>query len=458
MSRLAPLLSLGLLSLGLTACSDYDLKRGTDAAGDTSPPAEEEAEPEPDPEHPDIRVSPDSLDFSYVPLNCESSPQTVTVSNVGAADLEVSELELSGDDGSRFQLEDAESDFTLAPGEERAFEVIFTPGSTSTQVGDLVVHSNDPDSPEVGVALEGLGAEGGTYEELFTQEAFDAVDILWVVDNSGSMSDALSHVKENFTLFVGPFLEIGLDFHMGVITTDMDQPSHSGRLQGSVTYITADTPDAEAVFLSAIDVGSSGSGNEQGLAAIQAALSEPLISDHNAGFLREEANLVTIVVTDEDDGSDVSAASFLSWYWGLKASPTMVSFSAFCGDDNGGLFGCSEWVSWSEGLITAEPGTKYIDVLEQVGGVWASICSDDFSDALSLLSIEASGLKDTFVLSAVPTSVGAMEVLVNGSESPYSDVDGWTFDWDRNAVVFHGAAVPPNNATIEISYPYEEGC
>ena len=37
-------------------------------------------------------------------------------------------------------------------------------------------------------------------------------------------------------------------------------------------------------------------------------------------------------------------------------------------------------------------------------------------------------------------------------------VDGWTFDWDRNAVVFNGDAIPPNNATIEISYPYEGGC
>ena len=206
----------------------------------------------------------------------------------------------------------------------------------------------------------------------------------------------------------------------------------------------------------AISQGSNGSGKEQGFGAIQAALTEPLVSTDNAGFLREDAFLATVVISDEDDDTDaISGASFAGWYLGLKDDPDMVSFSAFCGD--AGL-GCWEWVSWSSGMITATAGTEYLDAIDQVGGVWSSICSDDFSDALSLLSMEASGIKDTFVLAAVPTSVAEMEVLVDGEEVRYDNLDGWQFDWDLNAVVFFGDTIPSNGSTIEVNYPYDGGC
>lgn len=451
-TSIALLLPLSLLAAVVTGCSEYDLKRGAEVEEpeDTSAPP---VRP-PDPENPDIRVEPDSIDFEYVPAGCDAAEE-VTVSNVGAADLTVSAISLGGSDGAHFRLEGAESELVLAPGEAATFEVVFTPPDDAARTADITVSSDDPDTPEAGVGLEGIGANGGTYEEIFHQEAFAQVDILWVLDNSGSMSDALDHVYENFSLFIDPFLSIGLDFRMGVITTDMNNPSHSGRLQGPQLWITGDSPDPEAQFLEVIQQGSGGSGEERGMDAIQAALTDPLLSGENNNFMREDAHLATIVVTDEDDDSTVSSSSFASWYMGLKDDPDMVTFSAFCGE---APIGCFEWVSWSDGMITAEHGKDYLDAIDRIGGTWASICSDDFSDALSLLSLEASGLKDTFVLAAVPTSIGDMEVLVNGAEVRYDNVDGWQFDWGLNAVIFYGAAIPPNEAVIEVTYPFEGGC
>ena len=49
---------------------------------------------------------------------------------------------------------------------------------------------------------EGFGDETALYEEGFTQEAFESLDVMWVVDNSGSMGEELDQVRSNFASFI----------------------------------------------------------------------------------------------------------------------------------------------------------------------------------------------------------------------------------------------------------------
>ena len=46
------------------------------------------------------------------------------------------------------------------------------------------------------------------------------VDILWVVDDSGSMRDEQEDLARNFDVFIKDFLEQKIDFQMGITTTD----------------------------------------------------------------------------------------------------------------------------------------------------------------------------------------------------------------------------------------------
>ncbi len=64
------------------------------------------------------------------------------------------------------------------------------------------------------------------------------VDVMWIIDNSCSMScivgchGAVSDkVTENFPLFMDYFLGSGLDYHIGVVTADLDNPADNGRLE-----------------------------------------------------------------------------------------------------------------------------------------------------------------------------------------------------------------------------------
>ena len=58
-----------------------------------------------------------------------------------------------------------------------------------------------------------------------------AIDVLWVIDNSGSMCQEQKNLIENFRTFVTGLSELDADIKMGVVTTDMADPEQSGRFQ-----------------------------------------------------------------------------------------------------------------------------------------------------------------------------------------------------------------------------------
>ncbi len=60
------------------------------------------------------------------------------------------------------------------------------------------------------------------YQEKFSVGSSEKIDILWVVDNSGSMCQEQKVLRDNFRLFVQELNATNLDFHIGVTTTDMN--------------------------------------------------------------------------------------------------------------------------------------------------------------------------------------------------------------------------------------------
>ncbi len=136
------------------------------------------------------------------------------------------------------------------------------------------------------------------------------VDILFLVDNSGSMKEEQDKLKANFDGFIRELLQQDVnDFQIGVITTDMDDTEQSGKLQAKKGYpriikgSQMTTQKVIEAFKANTDVGVLGSPYEKGLAAIKAALSPPLINTTNKGFLRDNSLLAIILLGDEDDCS-----------------------------------------------------------------------------------------------------------------------------------------------------------
>jgi hypothetical protein len=131
------------------------------------------------------------------------------------------------------------------------------------------------------------------------------------------MEEEQTNLAANAGLFIDLLLQTPAQFNIAIITTDMQDPEQSGRFQTNWVnscppnrqrgtnpkILTRQTPNLKDVFAQNFRQGTCGDGFEKGLQAIETALSEPLLSNENAGFLRRDAALAVIVVGDEEDCS-----------------------------------------------------------------------------------------------------------------------------------------------------------
>ncbi len=293
--------------------------------------------------------------------------------------------------------------------------------------------------------------------DTFQQNPPESVDILLVVDNSGSMAPYQEKLGQNFESFLTYFVEADIDYHIAAITTDITT-QEAGRIQGPV--ITTETDNADAVFMDIVNVGVQGSGFEMGLEAARLALSEPNISMANAGFLREDASLSLLFVSDEEDSSPSPVNVYINDFQNVKGQRDRDIFngSALVVTDLGS---CSpEAMDWSSESV------RYVDVADQTGGVVGNICSDDFANIVTDLSLNVSRLEDTFYLSTTP-QVSSLQVwvddrLIDCSEGEWSyqllvELDDSGEEVEMPAIVFHQSFLPPSNSRIIVKYNWGGG-
>jgi hypothetical protein len=184
----------------------------------------------------------------------------------------------------------------------------------------------------------------------------DAVstDILFVVDDSGSMSEEQANLAANLDAFIDTLAAspVKNDFRIGVTNSSVEEftvtatsgksyasgpssgvPYPAGALvaiktdasgnasPGALVYdaslypqtggwggrriLDKSSPTLASDFKVNVRVGLDGSGKEQPFRAARLALSDRLL-DANAGFLRDGARLAIVFLTDEDDCSDSS--------------------------------------------------------------------------------------------------------------------------------------------------------
>ncbi|HZX97681.1 MAG TPA: hypothetical protein VFE90_24405 [Myxococcales bacterium] len=177
-------------------------------------------------------------------------------------------------------------------------------------------------------------------------------DILFVIDDSGSMSEEQANLAANLGAFIDTLVAspVQHDFRIGVTNTSVEEfavtsttgksyptgpssgvPYPAGALvsvktdasgnaiPGALVYDPAlyasaggwggkrvldkGSPTLVNDFKANVHVGLDGSGKEQPFRAARLALSDRLL-DANAGFLRDGARLAVVFLTDEDDCSD----------------------------------------------------------------------------------------------------------------------------------------------------------
>jgi len=157
-------------------------------------------------------------------------------------------------------------------------------------------------------------------------EAFNPkVDILFVIDNSGSMGSVQNSLSRNAYLFADAISKVSiLDYHIGVVTTDMDDNDESGKLIGFPRYLDKSTPDFVTQLSRRMVVGSNGSATEEMFSPVMEALSPQLENTYNAGFYRQDAYLAIMFITDAKDQSKYGPQDLLTFLRNKKIDPNKV--------------------------------------------------------------------------------------------------------------------------------------
>ena len=215
-------------------------------------------------------------------------------------------------------------------------------------------------------------------------------DILFVVDNSGSMREEQQNLADNFDLFINQIAGAG-DYRIAVVTTDQSNANEreglarfafsaeapffartvfdqsaclstsipQGCFRGddpAARVITSDALSVEdqiSFFQSNVQVGTCGSGTEQGLRAMESALSMLGASECNTGFLRTDANLVIIFVSDENDTDDTDIDDYVD-FLGTVKSYDQIRVAAIVGYADGEAQNCR---TNTDGQATAACGS-----------------------------------------------------------------------------------------------------
>jgi hypothetical protein len=371
-----------------------------------------------------------------------------------------------------------------------------------------------------------------------TQQREGKVDILWIVDSSGSMDWAQNQLQKQFESFASALSSAKVDFRVAATSLDvcdidwssgkpkpneycpisdtispgkmmnglMVGPAQGRFVQdpGSQKSVLTRGPDFVESFTRMAKMGTSGSSLEHGLTAARMAI-EKAKSGVNAGFLRSDAYLSVVVLSDEeDDGVQMSCedgfgnttlnangqkdleackkggtSPYLDAFGvapfavtlnsktnknftNYKYTPDMfkqfldksdikgpgkASVSAITGlKDAQGNIVCNNPDIGDKG--PKEAGTAYIRAAQLTGGVVENICNNQWDKLLSNVGKNVGELANQIALPSgkIPFA-GTLEVIVDGVNWAASD---FSYKADGNFLVFK--KTPASGVSIQVKY------
>lgn len=279
------------------------------------------------------------------------------------------------------------------------------------------------------------------------------LDILFVVDNGKSMEMVQKQLHEQLPYLFDSLRTLNMDVHIATTSTTMLSGfPESGKLMGTPKYITMDTPNFEEELKKRIFIGENGSTLEEGLAAMEAVLSESYRKTEGKGFLRDDSFLNIIILSNENDKSPNPWNYYANVLDKLRPnhsdgtkSWSMNYFGILSQQDN-----CS-----SNPWNYKEPGVKYMEAVTYSGGISGSLCGSDLYRSVSTIKARIIQILTDYKLDRKP-KVDTIRVYVAGLEVPKNDTDGWSYLATENLIRFNGSAVPGAEQGIRVDFLPDE--
>ena len=450
-----------------------------------------------------LAVTPDPLDFGTVKyvappgMRCSSAPRTLTVYNVCSSPVTLRSFALQAAAGQQpggpncaggmacpeFYITQSPmiptNGYALNPGQLVTFQARYSPIDIGSDTGAVSIEAlQSGQTVTYLVGLQGRGDPSGQQTDTFMQDMQPKADILLVVDDSGSMGDKQQSLSTNFSSFIQYAASAGVDYQIGVVTTTTGanqcpppplpcimpatpgdgvlRTIRPGQANQVGPILRSNTPNVGQAFQQLVNVGTDGSGVEEGLETAVLALTPPRIVTENAGFLRTDANLAVVVVSDAGDQSNqplsyyenrlinVKGFNRLSFFSFSTIGPFLGSAPSGCTYDGGG-----------------DP-QRYGAIVTRTGGVREEICTNNWSTALQGLGRTAFGFRTMFFLGNSPDLTGGQMLNVQINNNPVAGggacangqptSGAWCYDAAANAVRFTAMTTPAAGQTLTVAY------
>jgi hypothetical protein len=216
-----------------------------------------------------------------------------------------------------------------------------------------------------------------------------------------------------------------------------------------------------------VRIGGLGSGDERPFMSIFSALKTPL----NAGFIRKGGFFSVVILSDEDDFS-VPGRVESDWHRGGGPDHDYT---------NRGLMPTNLVVAGLDQLTDSTPanrnysvsaitvldaacqaehvvdspstiiGKRYIELVNQTGGVLGSICDKSFANSLNFIQNRISELSTQFKLGKIPQQK-TIRIHIDGVKVPNDLTNGWTYNEASNSIVFHGKYIPKASSAVQVAF------
>lgn len=437
-----------------------------------------------------ISVMPGEVNFGLITIGCYSKTHKICIYNSGTAPLTISNISTAGCSPEFKKKNVPGLPKTVSAGVPVCFEMVYVPQDEGPDQCLTKIESTDSSAPLVSVILKGEGTYENEHTDLFTQVTGQEVDVLFLVDDSGSMCEEQDRLAAGFDYFIKNAKVWNNDYHIGIAGVNVVDDTIMGMLnygnpKKMPRFLTPSTPDQKTKFKEFTALGCNGGPNcggfngpctdqqEAGLLAAQIALSAPLTTDTgvacnsdsdcknnpnvcpdpsscpyrcldktcggwNKGFIRENAQLEIVVLSDEEDQSPGAVSTYIDFLKSIKGfyNVKMMHFHSIVGANPPT---CQE----------SDAGKRYIQVSQETNGVIGDICDANYFQTMAKIGEVTFGLKVQFFLTRL-AEPGTVKVWVN--DKPCTS--GWSYDGLSNSVVFDekGACMPQPGDKIKVYY------
>ncbi len=268
--------------------------------------------------------------------------------------------------------------------------------------------------------------ETDIWVDSFTQVgSYENIDILWVIDRSCSMNDN------------DPELLSGVESMMNLLSSDINW-----RLKiitaGDRAVVQSDSFPLTrgATYSDALDMLNTlpNDGGEEGFAALyDYVMHDPYAQT----WLRHNAALLVVFVSDEEEQSKMLVSDFTSWYRDLRASVYISSIVNVDGAESACAYPPA----------SSNVGYKYIEATDYFNGNVIDICSTDWSSGVAEATSRVEPY-ESYVLTHIPYED---TIVVFQDGIPYIE---WYYSALDNTVYFN--ETPAEGHLMEIGYSIEE--